>query len=75
MLLRQDNADLRLSEIGHDLGLLPERNYQKFHAKNGSHSREKSRAWKKPGRDGYPDSIAATAGNELMPICLRGIPI
>ena len=33
LLLRQDNADMRLSEIGRDIGLLPERNYQKFHAK------------------------------------------
>jgi tRNA uridine 5-carboxymethylaminomethyl modification enzyme len=30
LLLRQDNADMRLSEIGHEIGLLPERNYQKF---------------------------------------------
>jgi tRNA uridine 5-carboxymethylaminomethyl modification enzyme len=30
LLLRQDNADMRLSEIGHQIGLLPERNYRTF---------------------------------------------
>ncbi|MGH7950846.1 MAG: tRNA uridine-5-carboxymethylaminomethyl modification enzyme MnmG/GidA, partial [Limisphaerales bacterium] len=33
LLLRQDNADMRLSEIGHEIGLLPERNFQKFRTK------------------------------------------
>jgi tRNA uridine 5-carboxymethylaminomethyl modification enzyme len=33
LLLRQDNADARLSEIGHAAGLLPDRNYEKFKTK------------------------------------------
>jgi tRNA uridine 5-carboxymethylaminomethyl modification enzyme len=33
LLLRQDNADMRLSEIGHNVGLLPDNHYQKFQAK------------------------------------------
>src|SRR5204863_7750133 len=30
LLLRQDSADMRLSQIGYDIGLLPERNYRQF---------------------------------------------
>jgi tRNA uridine 5-carboxymethylaminomethyl modification enzyme len=33
LLLRQDNADLRLSELGYQVGLLPDRNYRKFRDK------------------------------------------
>jgi tRNA uridine 5-carboxymethylaminomethyl modification enzyme len=33
LLLRQDNADIRLARISHELGLLPQRNYLKYQAK------------------------------------------
>jgi tRNA uridine 5-carboxymethylaminomethyl modification enzyme len=33
LLLRQDNCDMRLSDIGHDIGLLPDRNYRQFIAR------------------------------------------
>jgi len=43
LLLRQDNADVRLSEIGFRAGLLPLRNYDKFQAKQAAINTELAR--------------------------------
>ncbi|PYM16484.1 MAG: tRNA uridine-5-carboxymethylaminomethyl(34) synthesis enzyme MnmG, partial [Verrucomicrobia bacterium] len=43
LMLRQDNADLRLSETGHRIGLLPIRNYQKVIEKRQAIGRELER--------------------------------
>jgi tRNA uridine 5-carboxymethylaminomethyl modification enzyme len=43
LVLRQDNADARLCEIGYAAGLLPQRNYDKFKAKEAAISLELAR--------------------------------
>jgi tRNA uridine 5-carboxymethylaminomethyl modification enzyme len=45
LLLRQDNADMRLSDIGHEIGLLSERNYSIFYSKQKAVLEELSRLY------------------------------
>ena len=43
LLLRQDNADMRLSKIGYEIGLLPKRNFKQFCVKKEAIENELNR--------------------------------
>ncbi|MDQ6595339.1 tRNA uridine-5-carboxymethylaminomethyl(34) synthesis enzyme MnmG [Bacillus salipaludis] len=67
LLLRHDNADLRLSEVGHEIGLIREERYQHFLAKKEAIELEKKRLWSsiiKPSKE-VQDLIKSQGGSEL----------
>jgi tRNA uridine 5-carboxymethylaminomethyl modification enzyme len=61
LLLRQDNADLRLAETGYQVGLLPGERYRAAEAKRRAVESELERlagTWFRPGDDGLNDHLS-----------------
>jgi tRNA uridine 5-carboxymethylaminomethyl modification enzyme len=72
LLLRQDNADLRLSEIGYKVGLLPYDRYQAAQVKGQAIRAELDRleaSWLRPGNGVVNDLLAS----EGMPALTDGV--
>ncbi|OBX35292.1 tRNA uridine 5-carboxymethylaminomethyl modification enzyme MnmG [Halomonas elongata] len=67
LLLREDNADMRLTETGRELGLVDERRWTAFSAKREAVERETSRlrsSWVQPGSEAAR-RISETTGQSL----------
>ncbi|MBT2733171.1 tRNA uridine-5-carboxymethylaminomethyl(34) synthesis enzyme MnmG [Bacillus sp. ISL-7] len=67
LLLRHDNADLRLTEIGHQIGLIRDDRYARFLAKKGAIEAEKQRlesTFLKPTAE-VQELIRSIGGSEL----------
>ncbi len=61
LLLRQDNADLRLAQIGYETGLLPPECFRRVEAKQRGVETELARLssiWLRPSDDGINDRLA-----------------
>jgi hypothetical protein len=67
LLLREDNADQRLSEIGHSLGLLPDEAYARFQAKLAclNEARQRLAAERFTPRPSVNDFLASSSPHPL----------
>ena len=67
LLLREDNADLRLTEQGRRLGLVPDERWRRFEQKREAIEREQQRLrdiWVQPG-SGLAGAVSATFGTPV----------
>ena len=63
LILREDNADLRLTDIGHELGLVDDARWIKFNVKRDAIGTERSRL---DGTRVHPNTAAAERANQYL---------